>query len=186
MPSKDARASMLSTPGVVDEALMREIRSYADKPTENDLGVVTASTISRYARAVGLTDPIHYDSEAARAHGFRDVVAPLNLLPSIVDWTAGAPVEELRPDGTSVDESTVGVPTSGYRIMGGGERMEFHEPLVAGDRVIVTARLVDVDLRQTRSGPMLVVRYHNGYRTDAGVLLMSCERSVLVRNGEDA
>lgn len=186
MSSLDAQASPRVTRGVVDEALAEEIRSYADLPTETDLGVVEALTISRYARAVGLNDPVHYDAEAARSQGWRDVVAPLNLLPSIVDWTAGAPVEELRPDGTPVDESTVGVPTSGYRIMGGGERMEFHEPLVAGDRVILTARLVDVELRPTRSGPMAIVRYRNDYHTDGGTLLMSCERSVLVRNGEDA
>lgn len=171
-------------PGVVDEELVREIRSYANRPTETDLGIVEALTISRYARAVGLNDPVHYDVGAARERGYRGIVAPLNLLPSIVDWTEGAPVDQLRPDGTPFDESTIGIPASGYRIMGGGERMDFHESLIAGDRVIVTSRLTDVALRESRSGPMAIVRYRNDYHTDAGTLLMSCERSVLVRNGD--
>ncbi|MGU3498722.1 FAS1-like dehydratase domain-containing protein [Mycobacterium sp. C31M] len=171
---------------MVDEELVREIRSHAGQPIEVDLGVVGELMISRYARAVGLTDPVHYDREAAQKRGYRDIVAPLNMLPSIVDWTEGAPVDRLRPDGTPFDEKTVGIPATGYRLMGGGERMEFHEPLVAGSRVIFTASMTGVDLRETRSGPMAIIKYRNDYHTDAGVLLMSCERSVLVRNGDAA
>jgi hypothetical protein len=176
-------SELSTTPGVVDDALIAQIAAFKDKPVETDLGVVTALTISRYARACSETDPVFYDAEAARLRGYRDVLAPLNMLPSIVDWTVGAPVEDLREDGTGIDESAVGLPAGGYRIMGGGERMEFFDRLVAGDRVLVSSRMSGVELRNTSKGAMAIIRYRNDYKTDAGVLLMACERSILVRNG---
>jgi acyl dehydratase len=169
--------------GVVDQRLVEEIREHRGIETIRELGLVTAIMIKRYAVSIGADDPLYFDEEHARSKGFRSVVAPLNFLPSIVDWTQGAAESDLRVDGTSFGETNRGIPAAGYRLMGGGERMEFHERLQAGDEVGCRSTLDAADLQDTRSGHVAIVKYRNRYETTSGQPIMTCVRSVLVRNG---
>ncbi len=164
----------------VDDAVLEYARSYLDQESVEPLGELTAVLIKRYARACGDENPLYHDPDYARAHGHPDIIAPPNLLTSIVDWDEGAPESGLREDGTA-GEAVVGVPTSGVRIMGGGEDMQFHSPAVAGDRVVLRTRLDSVEERQTRSGRMAILTYENRYETLDGRALMTCMRSLLLR-----
>ncbi|MGW4124833.1 FAS1-like dehydratase domain-containing protein [Nocardia sp. NPDC004711] len=165
----------------VDEDLVERLRRHQETVSVVELGEVTPLLIQRYARAIGATDPIHFDEEHARSLGFRSVVAPVNLLPSIVDWTDGGDERDLRADGTVHDPLSPGIPSSGYRLMGGGEAMTFHTELQGRDRVRCQTRLDDLMLRRTRSGPMLVVVYENRFQTGEGESIMTCRRTILVR-----
>ena len=44
---------------------------------------VDAASLAAFAAAVGTTDPVHTDPEAARAAGYRDVIAPPTFAVSI-------------------------------------------------------------------------------------------------------
>ena len=46
------------------------------RPTSPTVYAVGREKIREYARAVGETNPVHLDLEAARAAGYADVVAP--------------------------------------------------------------------------------------------------------------
>jgi acyl dehydratase len=164
----------------IDERVVAAVRDHIGEEDVQELGVVSELLIRRYARAIGDDNPLYHDAGHARRAGLANVVAPPNLLPSIVDWGDGAPEDRLRKDGTEPEVLT-GVPQSGVRVMGGGEEMEFHAPVVAGSRVLLRSRLEDVEERETRSGPMAIVKYGNVFESPEGEPYLTCMRSVLLR-----
>jgi acyl dehydratase len=164
----------------LSQEVIMSVRKHLDEETIRSLGVVSALSIRRYARASGESNPLYFDTEYAQQLGYPDVIAPPNMLPSIVDWTEGEDETVLRADGTAGEE-LAGVPSSGVRVMGGGETMDFHEPVVAGVCVVLRSRLAEVSERGSSSGAMAIVKYRNTYESSAGVPLMTCVRSVLLR-----
>ena len=87
---------------------------------------VEAPRITQYANAVGETNPVHHDARAAKAAGFRDLVAPPMFC---VVYSAPAM-------GPAILDPEVGInlPT----MVHGGQEFEWGEPVCAGD-VITTA-----------------------------------------------
>jgi acyl dehydratase len=164
----------------VDDRLLAGIRQNIGTTYHADLGEITALHIRRYALAAGEDDPLYTDPEHARSLGHADVVAPPNMLPSVIEWGVGYPEGELNTDGTT-GEHLHGVDTSAVRTMGGGETMTFHRPVVAGCRVTQTTTLVDATMREGRTGPMIIVRYRNEYHDEHGTELMTCARTMLLR-----
>ncbi len=165
----------------VDDALLGSIRTRVGVATTRSLGTVTDVMIRRYARAIGESNPLYYDAEYARSRGYADVVAPPNLVTAVSVWDEGDDTADLRTDGTPAEIHLHGLPTSGVRVMGGGEDMEFHAPITAGTTLEERSTLIDAELREGRSGPVIVVRYRDDYRDDQGRLFVTSTRKVLVR-----
>ena len=165
---------------VVDQDLVDRMLEYKNVETTSDLGVLDALTIRRYARSVGETNPVYYDTEYARSLGFADIVAPPNFPVSVLDWTEGSPNDELRQDGTEAGITIPAVPSAGYRLMGGGEDMTFVKPIVAGQRLTLSVALIDATLRESRSGTMAVAQIRRRYFAD-GDLALEAVQSILVR-----
>lgn len=106
---------------------------------------VSALGIRTFARAVGYTNPVYYDIDAAKAKGHRDLLAPPGYY--------GMPV--FRPDATTGGEADPGGERFSRRLNGGTEV----EPLLdvhAGDVLDAVTRVTDLQLRPTRLGQMLV------------------------------
>lgn len=164
----------------VDQELVDEMAKHIGVEVASDLGVIDALTIRRYARAVGETNQLYYDADFARENGYSDIIAPPNLMVSVLDWTPGSPNEELRHDGTEADITMPGVPQSGYRLMGGGEDMTFHQAVVPGQHLTLTTTLREVSLRDTRTGPMAIAKLLRRYSAD-GVLALESIQTILVR-----
>jgi acyl dehydratase len=85
--------------------------------------------VREYAHAVGETDPLHLDPEAARGAGYADVVAPpmfaaVYCAPAV--WPA-----MLDPE--------VGIDFA--RMVHGAQEFEWHVPVVAGDEITTEAEL---------------------------------------------
>jgi acyl dehydratase len=166
---------------LIDEVLLESIRTQVGAVTTRQLGVLTDVVVRRYARAIGETNPLYLDADYARSQGYADVVAPPNLVTAVSVWDEGDANGDLRNDGTPAEIHLHGLPTSGVRVMGGGEDMEFHEPITAGTRLVERSTLVDAELRQGRSGPLIVVRYRDDYTDDKGKFFVTTTRKVLVR-----
>ena len=88
--------------------------------------------IREYANAVGETNPIHHDSDAARDAGFRGVVAP-PMFCVVYSAPAVGPAE--------VDPE-VGINLAA--MVHGGQVFEWGEPVCAGDLVTTTTTLTDL------------------------------------------
>ena len=87
--------------------------------------------IREYANAVGESDPVHHDREAAQAAGFRDVVAPPMFA---VVYSAGAV-------GPAIFDSEIGINFA--MMVHGGQEFVWSEPVVAGDVVTTTNEFKD-------------------------------------------
>jgi acyl dehydratase len=93
---------------------------------------VEADRIVQYADAIGAEDPVHHDAGAAKAAGFRDLVA----LPMFcVVYSAPAM-------GPAIMDPEVGInlPT----MVHGGQEFEWGEPVCAGDVITTTASCKEI------------------------------------------
>lgn len=146
------------------------------------LGTLDAVTIGRYAMTIGATNPSHYDPEAARADGHADVVAPPNLLASIVEWGLGTPEDQLSPDGIPQDGELPLGGDLGLRSMGAGEEMQLVNPVTAGTELVLETTLETVTPKQTRSGPCVFLTTLNTFTSADGAVLNRNRRTVVLRN----
>ena len=88
--------------------------------------------IREYANAVGEQEPVHHDRDAARAAGFRDVVAPPMFA---VVYSAGS----VAP---GILDPEVGINL--MRMLHGSQEFAWGEPVVAGDVIETTTTLKDL------------------------------------------
>lgn len=94
-------------------------RSYPPTPPF----VVGREHVRDFATAVGATDPVHHDLEAARAAGYDDLVAPPTF----------AVIPGQRTDAQFVADPEAGVDYT--RVVHGEQRFTHHRPIVAGDEL---------------------------------------------------
>jgi acyl dehydratase len=85
--------------------------------------------IAEFAAAIGETDPVHHDPEAARAAGYPDVIAPPTF---VIALTLEAANVVLGDPQVSLDYS---------RVVHGEQRFTHHRPIRAGDRLVATTTI---------------------------------------------
>jgi acyl dehydratase len=90
---------------------------------------VGRAKIAEFAAAVGATDPVHTDAEAARAAGYQDVIAPPTF----------AIVVSLEAAMAVLDDPDVTLDYS--RVVHGEQRFTHHRPIRAGDRLVATTTI---------------------------------------------
>ncbi|MFB6600601.1 FAS1-like dehydratase domain-containing protein [Streptomyces diastaticus] len=83
--------------------------------------------IREFARAVGDTSPVYTDTEAAKALGYPDVIAPPTFVFSLTFQAAGQVIEDPQ---LGLDYS---------RVVHGDQKFAYARPLRAGDRLTVTS-----------------------------------------------
>ena len=94
--------------------------------------------IREYATVLGFDNPIHFDPDAARDAGFRDVVAPPMFC---VVYSAGA----LAP---AIFDPEVGMDFA--RMVHGAQRFDWGEPVCSGDLVITTVTCSSIEERDDK------------------------------------
>lgn len=133
------------------------------KPLVNE---VEKGAIRRFAEALGEQNPIHFDEAAARAAGYRSLVAPLTFPAAL---RAGSDLRE----GLMV--------SPGKHLLQAEQSFEYWKPIVAGDRITVRARIVEVSQRPTPSGPADVVVIEDEGRDEGGELVYRGRQLLVVR-----
>ncbi len=88
--------------------------------------------VKEYAHAVGETNPLHIDHEAARAAGYQDVVAPPMFA---VVYAAPAMTKPLFDPEVGVDFA---------HMVHGGQEFAWGPLVVAGDEIATTAVVKDI------------------------------------------
>ncbi|RBY90007.1 MaoC family dehydratase N-terminal domain-containing protein [Blastococcus sp. TF02A-26] len=123
--------------------------------------------IAEFAAALGSSDPVHLDVEAARAAGHPDVVAPPTFAIALTLSAAGVVVAD--PD-VDLDYS---------RVVHGEQRFVHHRPIRAGDRLVATPTIEAV--RSMGGSDLLTTRVD--VTTEDGEPVCSAT-SLLVARGE--
>jgi acyl dehydratase len=88
--------------------------------------------IGEYATVVGLDNPVYFDREAAKAAGYRDVVAPPMF----------AVVYSSPAVGPAMFDPDVGMNFAA--MVHGGQEIEWGEPACSGDEITTTAKCLDI------------------------------------------
>ena len=88
--------------------------------------------IREYAHALGITNPVHHDREAAMAAGFRDVVAPPMFC---VVYSAPAL-------GPAVVDPEVGINLA--TMVHGGQEFVWGEPVCSGDEITTEIEVTEI------------------------------------------
>jgi acyl dehydratase len=142
-------------------------------------GEVNRRDWQRWAAAVGDHNPLWFDPDYAREHGYRDVICPpLYLQCAILGVTA---LEDLRPDGTTGAVSgSLGFPRAPRR-MAGGESTTFHLPAYHRDEIEMVRTLASIVEKEGRSGRFVLVTFRSEYRNQDRELLAETSMSIINR-----
>jgi acyl dehydratase len=107
-------------------------RQAVGKTYEPVVYAVGREKVREYARAVGETDPVHLDVEAARAAGYADVVAPPMFAVVYSAPAVGPPIFD--PE----------IELNFAMMVHGGQEFVWGLPVVAGDEITTTASVKDI------------------------------------------
>ena len=150
------------------------------KEHTQELGRISQKDFQRFAYAIGDLNFRYLDEEKARAAGLPSVVAPPLYLSGVMGWEPGPADEELRRDGTGRAE-TAGLPLEGLRLMGAGQEIEIHHPVVDGMEIVARVSLASVELKDGRSGPLLLLQILRRYIDGEGREVLTCRESFIAR-----
>jgi acyl dehydratase len=117
-----------------------------------------------FARAVGHKDPIFFDEAAAKARGYRNIVAPPGFL--------GTPI--FRPGsggGTPGEMGGRGFSVPYKRVLNGGTDYEYFpdvDVICAGDTITARSKVTGFEETEGSLGPMLITKRETTYTNQDG------------------
>ena len=128
---------------------------------------VEKAPIRMYARAVGYTDRIFWDEAAAKAAGYRGLVAP----PGFFGFRIPNGLEDYVGAGSSIVS-----PTSGGHTLAGlnaGQRYVLTPgvTICAGDILTSTSELVSIRQTTTSRGPAIITEHERSYTNQLGQMV---------------
>jgi acyl dehydratase len=145
-------------------------RNAVGRTTPPTLCEVEKGAIRRFAESLGDYNPSYFDAEYARASGFSGIVVP----PSFpLSFTAGVDLREL-----------LGVPSRSLLLAEWS--VDYERSVVAGDRLLLTTRVVEVGERPSPAGRVEVATVEDEGRDESGQLVLKVRRTFVVRTGRDS
>jgi len=154
---------------------LEETRKWIGKETAFEgVDEVTRSDIRRKLEVYCFYCPLHYDEAAARAHGYRTIIAPATMAPlwaMPAYWSPGEP-SIYAPDLAEKNGTVrLDIPTPFSKGFNSASEVEFFEPLYPGDRLRGTTKLTEVTPKQTRLGDGVFLTSENRLTKLSGELV---------------
>jgi len=146
---------------------------------------VDRTAILLFASAIGDTNPIYYDEEAARATPLGGVIAPPTFGVASAHWNPQHVFRGVRqippvppcptaPGGVDAPRREGGAGTPIARILHGEQRFEYHEPLRPGMQLRVETRLGrSWEKEGRRGGTLRFSESVSEYRDESGRLVLT-------------
>lgn len=94
---------------------------------------VEKSQLKLFCQAIGETNPIYFDDEAARAAGYRGAVAPPTFAQTL---------DFLQPPELNIVIDVLNAPLN--RLLHGEQQFDYFAPICAGDTITLSTRLADI------------------------------------------
>ncbi len=160
---------------VAKSIITDEMRAAIDKESPPAVMEVEKTNCRMFARSVGHTDPIFYDEAAAKARGFRSIVAPPGFL--------GTPI--FRPGGGGGAPGEMGgrgftIPYK--RVLNGGTDYEYFpdvDSICAGDTITARSRITSFEETEGSLGPMLITKRETVYTNQNGKVVAKMYGTVI-------
>ncbi|MBI4301310.1 MAG: MaoC family dehydratase N-terminal domain-containing protein [Chloroflexi bacterium] len=112
------------------------MRAAIGAESEPTIMEVERGAIRRFADAIDDPNPLYRDEEYAKNTRLGGIIAP----PTFFGW----PYKQGKPASRVKNPFT--------RVLNGGTEVEYFQPIHAGDTLIATTKLVDIQERQGRPG----------------------------------
>ncbi len=122
---------------------------------------IEREAILKYSSIIGETNPLYTDEDAARAAGYRGLVAPPAFC-GLFTWAIGQPDIDLKVRGTGLLAS---------------EAFDCLAPVCAGDTLDAITHLKEVYVKTGRSGVMVFVVWAIAFSNQYGELVETREKS---------
>ncbi len=149
--------------GLLSDELLANIGKQAPPRTE----VVTRRDIRKYAVATGQRDPKFLAG---------DVAPPLYHVALFWDVV---PMDELTPDGVSIDKLLPKFPLE--RAMAGGLKIDYHRDIFPGDVLVARRTLTNIYEKQGRQGPLIFYEVIMEVSTEAGEAVLTEKTTRILR-----
>jgi acyl dehydratase len=125
---------------------------------------VEKGAIRKFAEAIGDDDPIYVDEQAARAAGFKTIVAP----PTFLCTFRAQELPDLKLQ-------------YGRVRLNGGNEYEYYQPIYVGDTITLTAKYADVSERSGRTGSMVFVITELTFKNQHGEVVATGRNTGIMR-----
>ncbi len=125
--------------------------------------------IAQFARSIGTDDPIHFDSDAAKQAGYRDIPAPLTFGYTIT-MDAGQSFNVL--DDMQVDKS---------RAVHGEQGFTYFGDICAGDTISGQQKITDI--YDKKNGALIFIVTTTQLDNQLGDHVADLHSVIVVRNG---
>lgn len=129
---------------------------------------VDKTMVRLFARAVGHIDPVYYDEAAAKAAGYRSLPCPPGYLGTPIFNPAGGGRRGPAEMGPGPQPSR---PLR--RVLNGGTEIEYLDDICAGDTLIATSHLANLEETSGSLGEMLISTNKTVYKRDGKVVAIS-------------
>lgn len=162
---------MTATPSVITD----EMRAAVGVEGPPMVLEVEKTNCRMFARAVGHKDPIFYDEAAAKARGYRSIVAPPGFLGTPIfnpGASAGVPGE--------MGGRRFSVPYK--RVLNGGTEYEYfpeNDVICAGDTITARSKIAGFEETTGSLGPMLITRRETTYTNQHGKVVAKMYGTVI-------
>ena len=130
---------------------------------------VEKGQVRLFAKAIGETNPIHFDDEAAKAAGYRGIVAPA---------TFASCLRLLAPAKIPTNEQ-MGIDYK--KILNAEEDCQYEKIICAGDRLTLVTEVVDI--YDKKGGALEFLVRETKITNEAGELVFSVVNKLVSRNG---
>ena len=134
-----------------ESVITPEMRAAVGVESEPYTNEIEKGAIIKFARAIGDTNPIYTDEEAARRSRYGGLVAPPTFFRSLRSGPMKVNVENPYPAN-----------------LDGGSEWEYYEPARPGDRITVTNKISNIFERPGRLGNMLFIQRETKYVNQFG------------------
>jgi hypothetical protein len=163
-----------ANPSVITEE-MRAAVGVEGSPTVLE---VEKTNCRMFARAVGHTDAVFFDEAAAKARGYRSIVAPPGFLgtPVFRPGAGGGVPGEMGGRGFSIPYK---------RVLNGGTEYEYFpdgpdgDVICAGDTITARSKIAGFEETEGSLGPMLITRRETTYTNQDGKVVAKMYGTVI-------
>jgi acyl dehydratase len=140
-------------------------KSIVGLQSDPEIWDVEKGAVRRFAEAIGDANPLYTDEGAAKAAGYRSLLAPPTF-PIVLTMN-----ERFRQSLDLASRS----------LLHGEQSFEYFKPIVAGDRLTVVTRVADVAERAGASGPMSLVVLEDEGKDERGELVFRSKKTLVLR-----
>ena len=143
-------------------------KKYIGKLSESNTVEVERGRLKFFAKAIGETNPVYTDENAAKAAGYRALPAPPTFAFSL-DLEQANPFADIEGMGVRL-----------AKLLHGEQTFTYYEPICAGDTITLQSKVADIYDKKGGALEFLVQDYT--VKNQKGALVAEMRRTLVIRN----